>query len=141
MTPDQIQRIRAGFEALAPQAGNIVDRFYENLFSQNPGVRPMFPDDMSGQKKHLASAIALVVKHADNLEPIRSALMEMGARHVGYGAQPEHYPIVRDTLVATLGEIAGSAFTPEDAQAWTDALNAVASIMIEGAAQAGSQAA
>lgn len=141
MTPDQADRIRTGFALLAPEAEQIVDRFYQKLFAENPGVRGMFPDDMREQRQHLAAAIGLVVGHAGDLEPIRGALMEMGARHVSYGARPEHYPVVRDTLVATLGEVAGDGWSQEDGAAWTAALNAVAGIMLDGAGQAGSQAA
>ena len=135
MTTDA-DRIRSSFDALAPRADELIEAFYERLFSENPGVRPMFPDDMSAQRKHLASAIALVVKHADNLEPITDALEQMGARHVGYGAQPAHYPIVRDTLLATLAQFAGDLWTQDLADAWERAINAVAGLMLTGAENA-----
>ena len=140
MNDEQIVRIRDSFATLAPRADAVVAAFYDRLFEENPGVRPLFPDDMTDQKKHLAAAIGLVVKHAGNLDAIAHTLRDMGARHVGYGARPEHYGVVRDTLLTVLGESAGDAWTDTLRDDWADALNAVAARMLEGA-EGASQAA
>lgn len=131
MTPADL--IRSSFTLLAPRAGELMDRFYEHLFRDFPSVRPMFPPDMTKQKQHLTAAVSLVVKHADNLAALEQPLQDMGARHVGYGAQPAHYGAVRDTMLATLAEMAGDAWTPDLRSAWEAALNAVASAMLRGA--------
>lgn len=117
------------------------DRFYERLFQTAPGVRALFPKDMASQKRHLLAAVSLVVKDSHRLDVLAKPLQDMGKRHVGYGAKPEHYPVVRDTMLATLAEFAGPLWTPALAQAWTDALNRVAAIMLEGAGMAGKSAA
>lgn len=138
MDAARVARIRLSFEAVAPRAHALIDLFYDKLFANYPQVRPMFPADMTQQKKHLLGAVGLVVKHADNLDAIRAALMEMGARHVGYGAKPDHYPIVRDTLLGALAETAGNVWNAQLREDWAEALNAVAAIMLEGA-RAGSK--
>ncbi len=135
MNADQIERIQSSFNALAPQADELVNRFYTKLFSDHPEVRPMFPDDMAEQKKKLAGSIGLVVKNVARFEQIAPALREMGARHVEYGTQPEHYPVVRDTLLSVMSEMAGSLWNDDLQADWTAALNAVAATMIEGAEQ------
>lgn len=125
--------IRASFNLVAPQAEHIIDRFYDNLFETAPGVRSMFPDDMTQQKKHLLGSVGLIVKHADNLAAISGALGDMGKRHARYGAQEAHYPVVRDVMLQTLSEVAGDAWTEEIHGAWERALNAVAGMMLKGA--------
>ena len=65
----------------------------------------------------------------------------MGARHVNYGAKPEHYPVVRDEMLGAIKDVAGPVWTPAIHAVWTDALNAVAAVMIRGAEQAQRQAA
>ncbi|MEZ6234104.1 MAG: globin domain-containing protein [Phycisphaerales bacterium] len=129
------EMIKSSFAALEPRAPEVVDRFYDRLFTAAPGVRPLFPEDMSGQKKHLLGAIGLVVKNADRLETLREPLEQMGERHVGYGAKAEHYPVVRDTLLATLAEFAGPLWTSAMAGAWAGAINGVTGYMLEGAGQ------
>ena len=73
------QIIRDSFALLAPHAGKLMDRFYERLFARAPQVRSMFPADMTKQKAHLAAAVGLVVKHADNLAALEKPLLDMGA--------------------------------------------------------------
>jgi hemoglobin-like flavoprotein len=60
-------------------------------------------------------------------------LRELGARHVAYGAQPEHYPAVGTVLIASIAAIAGDAWTAEYEAAWAEAFEIVAATMLEGA--------
>ena len=62
------------------------------------------------------------------------ALRELGARHVAYGARPEHYPVVGEVLIASMAEVAGPAWRPEYSRAWASAFGLVAGAMLEGAA-------
>ncbi len=133
MTAERVQRIRSSFNLVAPRAGDLMDTFYSLLFERYPEVRPLFPKDMTGQKQHLAAAVALVVKHADNMTALEPALMEMGARHVGYGAKPEHYPLVGATMLDALERVTGAAWNAELREDWAWALNAVAGAMVKGA--------
>lgn len=133
LTAEQVELIRASFNAVAPKATELIDLFYTKLFETAPSVRSLFPQEMSDQKDHLLSAVKLVATKAHDLASIEGALGEMGARHVGYGAEPEHYPVVRDTMLDALHDIAGPAWTNDIEEAWTDALNIVAGIMLAGA--------
>jgi nitric oxide dioxygenase len=63
------------------------------------------------------------------LEDQWTELMDEFARHTAYGAQPEHYPIVGDALIATM---AGAAWQPEHESAWREAFAGVAGTMLEG---------
>jgi hemoglobin-like flavoprotein len=76
-----------------------------------------------------------------NLDPIVPKLRELGARHVGYGARPEHYPVVGEALVAALVSIAGEHWTSEFESAWQGAFELVAATMLAGAAEAELEAA
>jgi len=133
-------RIQASFRVLAPRAIELVDSFYARLFEAAPQARALFPAELAAQKRHLLAALALVVSEAEHLEQLAPALREMGARHVRYGARPEHYPLVRDTLLATLGAFAGVSWNAQLAADWRSALDHVAALMLEGARQTESAA-
>ncbi len=83
-----------------------------------------------------------IVRSAGCFENIRDAgklekpLQDMGARHVGYGTAPEHYPVVRDTLVSVMADMAGEAWNDQLTQDWNGALDFVSSVMLEGAKNA-----
>ncbi len=57
----------------------------------------------------------------------------LGARHVKYGALPEHYPLVGSALLTTFRQYLGEKWTPEVKEAWTGAYGAISEIMLDGA--------
>ena len=141
MSMDIVGPIRESFDLIAPQADELVSVFYQTLFENNPQLRAMFPADMTEQKKKLLGAVGLVVKNVDKLDTIEGALEEMGARHNAYGALDAHYPVVRDTMLAAMAQVAGGAWNQTYHDAWEAGLNAVAGIMVRGAHKAKRRAA
>src|SRR5262245_29662939 len=91
---------------------------------------------MSRQKSMLLGALVLLRKSLRDLDPLVPKLRELGARHVAYGAKAEHYPVVGTTLIASMAAIAEERWKPEYEQAWATAFDVVASVMLEGAAEA-----
>ena len=124
------------FDAVAPRGDELMNVFYARLFAAAPGVRSLFPRDMTTQKTMLLSALVLLRKSLRNLEEIVPTLRELGARHVAYGARPEHYPVVGAALIEAMAEIAGTDWNPEYTEAWSAAFDVVAGAMVEGAAEA-----
>ncbi len=130
-----VELLQSSFALLAPKGEELVDRFYTRLFETAPAVRSLFPEDMAGQKKALLGALATVVSSLRAPEKLTKHLEELGQRHVGFGAAPEHYDVVGDVLLATLAELAGEAWNDELETAWTDAFGAIKGIMLAGAAE------
>ena len=138
---DAAERIRASYMAIAPRIEDVVATFYADLFEAYPTVRGLFGNDMTLQTKHLGATLALICRNATDLDILREPLMRLGAQHVGYGAKPEHYPAVRDALLGAIEKHSGSAWTRELRTDWLNALNAIAAIMLEGAAERAREAA
>ena len=127
-----VQRLEDSFKLIAPRGPELVDRFYAHLFAKNPGLRAMFPADLAAQKKKLLAAIGLIMQYLRRPEQLTAPLRDLGERHVAYGAQLEHYPIVRDTLIGVMRDMSGPAWSAQLTADWTAALNLVVSIMLEG---------
>jgi two-component system chemotaxis sensor kinase CheA len=126
-----IEVLEASFNAIAPMGEQLVARFYQELFARHPGVKPLFKNTSpEKQQKKLLSALKLVVANLRKPDELNKALVAMGERHQGYGAKPEYYAAVRDTLLAVMSDVAGDAWTDIVRQAWTDALNIIAGTMI-----------
>ncbi len=135
LTEEQIDLIRDSAERLADANVTATNAFYANLFKVAPAVRTLFPEDMFEQSEKLWKSIVMVVESADDLGEIQQALMALGARHVGYGAEPAHYAVVTDVLIETISILMEDEWTADHQQAWKCALEAVCAIMLEGAAQ------
>lgn len=119
------------FAALAPQGEALVGRFYEELFARYPDVKPMFANtSVAEQEKKLLGALVLVINSLRKPKALVAALTGLGAKHHEYGAKPEHYTAVAETLLDVMAEFAGDLWTEEVQEAWTEALNTVASTML-----------
>ena len=130
----QVEVLENSFDAIKPQANEFVNSFYENLFTANPEAKPLFDTtDMQAQKKKLLGSLVLVVENLRKPDVLDSALRGLGARHVKYGALPEHYPLVGSALLTTFGQYLGEKWTPEVKQAWTGAYGTISEIMLDGA--------
>ena len=132
-----VELLESSFQLVAPKGEELVSRFYERLFKKYPAVKPLFKKtSIKEQKKKLLASLVLVIQNIRRPEKLTPVLQDMGARHVGYGVQPAHYDAVGENLLAVLGEVAGSAWTPQVKQAWTEAYGAIKTIMLAGAERA-----
>lgn len=135
------QVLQASLALVAPRANELVASFYDQLFAEYPGVRPLFPEVMDAQREKLLKAIIALVTHYDTPDQLMPALTTMGRNHVRYGAEMEHYAAVGSVLLSTLGRFAGEAWTPEVEGAWTRAYTFAAGAMMQGAEAAQAEAA
>jgi len=124
--------LERSFNALAPRAGELVHRFYEELFKRFPQVKPLFAHtSQAEQEKKLINALQLVVTNLRKVDTLAKALTTLGEKHQQYGAEPEHYTAVANTLIDVMQEFAGDLWTQEIQQAWQHALSVVAKVMLD----------
>jgi hemoglobin-like flavoprotein len=137
-----LEALETSFDLVATRGDELMDVFYARLFAAAPAVKPLFAaTDLKRQKTMLLGTLVLLRKSLRDLEAIVPKLHDLGARHVAYGAEPEHYPVVGEVLIASMAEIAGPAWPAEYARAWGEAFGIVAGAMLEGAEAAKLEAA
>ena len=131
----ELELLETSFDLVAPEGDKLMDIFYGRLFAAAPAVEPLFAGtDLRRQKSMLLGTLVLLRKSLRNLDAIVPALRALGARHVAYGARPEHYGVVGEVLIAAMAEVAGDAWRTEYERAWAAAFDVVAGVMLEGAA-------
>ena len=133
MTPDQIKLVQTSFAKVVPIAATAADLFYGRLFEIAPHVRPMFPEDLSEQKKKLIAMLGTAVAGLSNLDTVLPAVRALGHRHAGYGVKAEHYAPVGSALLWTLEKGLGTAFAPEVKEAWAAAYLLLSTAMVDAA--------
>lgn len=130
-----LEALETSFDLVAPRGDELVDLFYSRLFEAAPAVIPLFAGtDLQRQKTMLLGTLVLLRKSLRDLEAIVPKLRELGARHVAYGAEPEHYPVVGEVLIGAMATIAGPAWRSGYEAAWRRALALVSDAMLDGAA-------
>jgi nitric oxide dioxygenase len=129
MTPEQIALVQGSFRQLAPLADDVARDFYQRLFEIDPGLRRLFPQDMSAQRAKLMQMIAAAVAGLSDLRGLVPAVQALGRRHAGYGVQPAHYAAVGQALIDTLRAGLGAGFTPAAQRAWSAVYETLAATM------------
>jgi hemoglobin-like flavoprotein len=130
-----VETLEESFDLVAPQGDELMRKFYDHLFEAAPSVQPLFADvDMERQRQALLNMLVVLRESLRDLEDIVPDLEDLGARHVEYGAQAAHYPVVGEVLIGAMAEIAGDAWKPEYTAAWQEAYGVVQGVMLSGAA-------
>jgi hemoglobin-like flavoprotein len=129
MTAD-IALIRSSFKAVEPHGSQVTGYFYDHLFTNHPGVRPLFAPHIDEQRDRLWAALGALVANIEDTETLTTMLQNLGRRHVGYGALAEHYPAVGASLIATLKHYAGNGWTPEVEESWVAVYGVISETMI-----------
>ena len=133
--PLNVDALETSFDLIAPHGDELMDAFYTRLFAAAPAVRPLFAKtNLRRQKAMLLAALVLLRRSLRDLETLVPKLRELGARHVAYGAEAAHYPVVGTALIESMAQIAGDAWQPEYEQAWAAAFEVVSRAMLDGAA-------
>lgn len=133
VSPDAVRRVRESWSLVVPIRDAAAQAFYERLFVIAPEVRPMFRSDRTEQGAKLMAALNTLVLSLDRMEQMLPMARELAIRHAGWGVQPQHYDVVGEALLWTLGQGLGTAATPEVLQAWGEAYAALATAMKEAA--------
>jgi hemoglobin-like flavoprotein len=136
MNQNQIALVQSSFEHVRPIAETAAEIFYSQLFTMDPALRPMFKGDMATQGRMLMSVLNSAVSGLSDLDALAPVLRNLGARHVNYGVQDEHYVTVGTALLTTLSAGLGDKFTDEVREAWTAAYGLLADVMQFGAMEA-----
>jgi len=132
-----LDALETSFDLVAPRGDELMEIFYVRLFAAAPAVRPLFAGtDLRRQQAMLLSALVLLRNSLRDLDAVVPTLRALGARHVAYGAQAAHYPVVGEVLIGAMAEVAGDAWRDEYAVAWGEAFGVVAGAMLDGAAEA-----
>ena len=124
-----VQLIRTSFAAAEPHTDELGRFFYATLFLRAPETRELFPVNMEVQRSRLLRALVHVVQMVDQPDDLVPFLEQLGRDHRKFGVFAEHYDAVGMALRTAIASFAGSAWTPEVEQAWTDAYDIVAGAM------------
>jgi hemoglobin-like flavoprotein len=129
-----VELLESSFVQVKSNSSEFTERFYRFLFADYPEVQSLFANtNMEKQGKQLFQSILFTVNHLRKPEVLSSALQGLGTRHVQYGVLPEHYPMVGNSLLKAFEASLGTAWTANVQQAWIDAYEVVAQLMLDGA--------
>jgi nitric oxide dioxygenase len=130
MNESQIKLVQDSFAQVAPIAQTAAELFYGRLFEIAPQVKPMFKSDVSVQGPKLMKMLGMAVNSLNDIPALVPVIENLAVNHIAYGVKDEHYGIVGEALIWTLGQGLGDAFTDEVKEAWLETYGLIAETMI-----------
>ncbi|SEG04229.1 NO-inducible flavohemoprotein [Marinobacterium lutimaris] len=125
--------IDATLPAVKENARNITEVFYPLMFQRYPQVKAYFNEAHQAQgtqRQALANAVVAYASNLDRLELLGDAVSLIVHKHASLNILPEHYPIVGECLLAAIKEVFGDVATDEVLNAWGEAYQQLADILI-----------
>ncbi|MGD9987701.1 globin domain-containing protein [Pseudonocardia sp.] len=129
-----VKTIRRSWSLIEAEADDLGRHFYATLFRNAPETRDLFPVNMEVQRSRLLRALVHVVQMVDQLDELVPFLQQLGRDHRKFGVLTEHYDAVGNALMSAVSTFAGTGWTPDVEQAWTDAYAVAGKAMSEAAA-------
>ncbi|HUR30423.1 MAG TPA: globin domain-containing protein [Saprospiraceae bacterium] len=105
--------------------------FYGKLFLDKPGLRKLFPKDMSALYSKFTDMMSTLVARLDQLEQQKVELRALGLRHAQYGVKPDHHQAVGQALCWALKHGLGNDWNNEVEEAWTALYEYISENMIQ----------
>lgn len=128
-----IDIIKSTVPALKSHGLEITTTFYNNMFKNNPEVKPLFNMNRQAsgeQPKALAMTVLAAAENIDNLQVLLPAVKKIGEKHCDVLIKEEHYPIVGKNLLGAIKEVLGDAATDEIIDAWAKAYEVISQVFI-----------
>lgn len=133
MNDIQAARVRASFKSFEPCGEAFVARVLLRVQELDPQARSLFPPGSTPMHRVLFATLAQIVRGLDRFSTLEAPLMRLGVEAARRGARGNHYAIVRNALLVTMGELQDADWTPTLARDWELALAGVCGVMQRGA--------
>jgi nitric oxide dioxygenase len=130
--------IDASVPVLREHGVTITRLFYANMLSAHPELTRIFNmgNQASGaQQQSLAAAVFAYAANIGTPEALGPVVNRIVHKHVSLGIRAEHYPIVGRHLLDAIAATLGDAATPALLDAWKEAYNALAKLLIAAEAE------
>jgi hemoglobin-like flavoprotein len=99
-------------------AVHVADLFYDRLFELDPSLEGLFSEDLTAQRPRFMKAVAAAVAGLDDMEAMRTELLDLGRQNLSRGIQPGHYDTLGKALLWTFEHSLAEDFTPPMKEAW-----------------------
>ncbi|MEN9459795.1 MAG: hypothetical protein RL135_2423 [Bacteroidota bacterium] len=113
----QAEEIKIFWEELASNSAQFAELFYMHLFDRYPDLFAMFSSGLHKQQVTFIYMLGRLIEKPNDPQ-ILALLRAIGLRHERHGILPEHYPFIREALLAALAEAKPHDWNSEIERAW-----------------------
>jgi nitric oxide dioxygenase len=113
--------IQASFRRALTVADLAIELFYGRLHLLDPPLWHLLGAGVPRKQQDLLCLLVQAVEDLDRLDRLASTLEAVARRCVSQGVREAHYDTIAGTLLWTLHQVLGDAYSPRIAEAWSAA--------------------
>lgn len=132
---EQLQIIRANWEAILPNANLAARLFYTRLFLIEPSLSIHFRRNAEEEAQRLMRALGIAVHGLGQPRILQPLLHRLGSLQAARGVKSNHYDAAGEALLWTLEITLAGAFTEEARRAWEALCGAIGEALNQAALQ------
>lgn len=127
------QNVKSCWAKIRAEKGSnqLVENFYQILFSRHPELRNLFPSDIERQKRKLLSSLDNVINGIEYIDAIKNELMDLGRHHKNIGITKEMFDTFIITILDAADYASNSSLTHDERTAWKNSFREISDIMLE----------
>jgi|GEM_PF-1412479 hemoglobin-like flavoprotein len=141
ITQDRSDRLSASFALFEPRLDAVVAGFTDRLAAAAPDADVAIAEMLDEHGEGFAAVVGRLGETMPDFGSIAEPLRSLGAGFAARGVAPDRYPLIREVWLAAMGDVADYAWTDRLESDWSAALDAMGTIMAEGAGSARTRAA
>lgn len=115
---------------LEKHSESITSKLYEKLYENYPESKTLFGGAAEDQHKQFTGAIVLYANNIDNIKVLNKSVESMTEKHLKTNIKPEHYPMVKVSLLQAIKDVFGDAANDDVIEAWKEAYYLLGDIVI-----------
>ena len=127
MTERSVRRLEASLGLLRLKSAVLADRFFMQLFAENPAFRPCYPLRVEEHKAMLVNGLEAVVQRLREPDSDQPVLHDLVNQCFAGARMPAALPVMRDTLIAVMSEALGTYWSQPLERDWREAIDLVCS--------------
>jgi len=132
LNSDDIYRIKQTFPALEVNSKSFCEYFYDCLFEFSPILKPLFKSNRKVVEQHFFMLIKTCTSNIDNLQDFSETLAQLGKKHQGFQAKPEHFALIKSAFMLSLQYHLRDTLDRETEVAWGHYFDEISSSMQQG---------
>lgn len=134
LSKDAVRSLLDVLEVLSARdhEAELVERFYDLFFEQNPEVVPLFGKHAIAEREEMIQeTLKSLLAYCDGETWLETNLRALGKSHAEYGVETTMYPAYVAAFLETLRDVLGDRLSPETVKHVGEALEEICGVMSE----------
>lgn len=109
----------------------LVKNFYQILFTKNPDMRSLFPENLQAQHVKFLFTLDNYINWIDSIDTLETELIDLGRSHKALEINHEKYDLFIQSLIESVSSLNDFSFTNNELSMLEKSLHKISNLMLK----------